>query len=33
MIDPELRDEKAVRNAITMLTDGEYAIVEETRPK
>ncbi|MBO4869957.1 MAG: hypothetical protein J6330_11785 [Clostridia bacterium] len=33
MIDPELRDEKAVKNAIKMLYDGEYGIVEETRPK
>ncbi len=33
MISPELRDEKAVRNAIEMLYDGEYEIVEETRPK
>ena len=33
MIRPELRDEKAVRNAIRMLDEGEYAIVEETRPK
>ena len=33
MIDPDLRDEKAVKNAIKMLYDGEYGIVEETRPK
>ena len=33
MIDADLRDEKAVKNAIKMLYDGEYGIVEETRPK
>ena len=33
MIRQELRDEKAVKNAIKMLYDGEYRIVEETRPK
>ena len=33
MITPELRDEKAVRNAIRMLCDGEYVIVDETLPK
>ena len=33
MIDPDLRDEKAVKNAIKMLYDREYGIVEETRPK
>ena len=32
-IDADLRDEKAVKNAIKMLYDGEYGIVEETRPK